>query len=366
MLSNSYVASKLADLLHTDGRITFSVLDGDQDFFGYQVLDADGNTYSPIIVRANAIPPITDFYNTRALSYTAFVKGIEDDRETIEEILINNMESEVEGLKWRLSNLVVNDVDEVFNGFEQVEEFVGSFLITIYYPMFVTGEDVTYKINGSIADVVGSNGLFNKAIIPNRPYGSNTSDIATGDEITLNLTISESTKDLLIDVVSKTYNKQYTLEIDYVFFTHVHTVVLTGGSYIFTSGTNVLTFNATFTRALPRTTIKLNGTTVNVMGFTPSMAITPRTKQDGSKQTARAESFSTRFAFSLENDNSAVVNLIASQVANHDNSKITVEWEFNEVTYTNDCVVDQANIPSSENPNAILTVVLVEGAFYGT
>lgn len=365
MLSSSYVAENLKDLLHQDGRITFSVVNVEQDFFGYQVKDADGNTYAPITLFANPIPPIMDFYTTRALSYTAYIKFLESDMEVVEDIILNALESEIDGNKWRLSTLNITSKDQADYGFDKVEEYIGNFTVTIYVPMFVTGQDIIYKINGVEVDVVGSSGLFNKAIIPNRPYGNNTSDVATGDEITLNLPIGTSTSDILLDVINKTYNKQYTLLIDYVFFTHTHTVVLTGGSYNFDAGTNALTFNATFTRALPRTTIKINNTTVNVMGFTPSMAISPITKQEGSKQKARAESFSTRFAFSIENDGSQVVNDVVGQIVNHTNEPFTVEWTFNGSTFTKQCIVEQGNIPSSENPNAIITVVMVEGAFYG-
>ena len=94
MLSSSYVAENLKDLLHQDGRITFSVVNVEQDFFGYQVKDADGNTYAPITLFANPIPPIMDFYTTRALSYTAYIKFLESDMEIVEDIILNALEAE--------------------------------------------------------------------------------------------------------------------------------------------------------------------------------------------------------------------------------------------------------------------------------
>ena len=213
----------LKDLLHQDGRITFSVVNVEQDFFGYQVKDADGNTYAPITLFANPIPPIMDFYTTRALSYTAYIKFLESDMEIVEDIILNALEAEIDGNKWRLSTLNITSKDQADYGFDKVEEYIGNFTVTIYVPMFVTGQDIIYKINGVEVDVVGSSGLFNKAIIPNRPYGNNTSEIATGDEITLNLPIGTSTSDILLDVDKQ--DLQQAIHVAYrlcIFYTHAH------------------------------------------------------------------------------------------------------------------------------------------------
>ena len=103
------------------------------------------------------------------------------------------------------------------------------------------------------------------------------------------------------------------------------------------------------------------------MGFTPSSRqLSPinKTRRPNKRQERKVFAI-TRFAFSLENDGSQVVNDVVGQIVNHTNEPFTVEWVFNGSTFTKQCIVEQGNIPSSENPNAIITVVMVEGAFYG-
>lgn len=367
LLLNSDVVSRLSDLLHDDGRLTFLVTENMQQFHGWQVKTADDESYIATVVQPLPIPIITDFYRTRELQYIIYLKGRMKDSETVEEIIKSNAEKVVEGDKWYLSNFIIQDVGNAKDGFGLAREFRATFRLSILVPLFVTNQDITVKIDDITVDKVILSGSFDKALVPNKEYGDNESDVATGEEYVITFPLSENEKvlDIFANVVSKKYNKEYEIKINAIVVEKTLNLVLSGGNFNFTTDTNTATFNAVFTRALERTTIKINDESINVIGFTPGINIVPIPISLNGRTGVRAESYTNTYAFQLENDGSSVINDIVSEIDTHTNKKFTVEWEFNGQTFVKDCVVQSGTIPTSENPNAIISVVLVGGAFYG-
>lgn len=362
------VVIKLSDLLHNDGRLTFLVTENIQQFHGWQVKTADDESYIATVVQALPIPPLTDFYRTRELQYVIYLKGRINDKEIVEEIVKNNEKATVDGNKWFLSNFIVQDVGNAKDGFSLTREFRATFRLSIHVPLFVTNQDITLKIDDVMVDRAVLSGSFDKALVPNQEYGDNESDIATGEEYVITFPLSENEKvlDIFANVVSKKYNKEYQIKINMIVVEKTLDLVLSGGNFAFTNDTNTAVFNAIFTRALGRTTIKINNESINVIGFTPGINIIPIPISLNGRTGVRSESYTNSYAFQLENDGSNVINDIVAEFDTHTNKKFTVEWDFNGHTFTKDCVVQSGTVPTSENPGAIISVVLVGGAFYGS
>lgn len=362
----SDVASKLQDKLNGSD-LTFRVTANEQQWYGYQVTSADDMDYIPAIVRALPIPVITEFYRTRALEYQVTLKGRLSSLNEAETIVNNLREFIVNNNKWFLSNFVVNEISNARDGRDIVKEFIANFRISIYVPLFITGNDAKLKINETEVNFVRISGVFSKALVPNRDYGENESDISTGEEYVITFPMSDNAtvNDIFNNLISKSYNKEYQIEIDFISVNKVMPLVLSGGTFLMNANTETAVFNAIFTRALERTPIKINGETVNVTGFTPTGSITPNPLNKNGKTLIRKESNTVAYQFQIENDKSDLVNNIVGEIFNHTNKKFTIAWEFNGIELETDCVVQMGSVPSSENPNALIQVVFVAGYFYG-
>lgn len=366
MLLNDIARLLQNELNNSD--LTFRVTANEQQWYGYQVRSADSMEYIPAVVRALPIPIITEFYRTRALEYMVTLKGKYSEADAVEGLLNSLSSFELDGKKSYISNFVVTEVSNAKEGFNLTREFIASFRLSVYVTFFLTGADAKLTIDGTQVDFVRLSGAFSKAIVPNREYGENESEVSTGEEyvITLPFSDNEKTVDILNNIMSNKYNKEYEIKVDFLMIEKTIGLVLSNGNFLISNNLEASTFNAVFTRALDRTSIKINGNTVNVIGFTPSMVIVPMPLNKDGRTKVRRESYTTTYQFQLENDKSNTVNDLVGQISNHTNKKFIIEWVFNDVPYVSECIVQSANVPSSENPNAIINVVLIGGNFYGS
>lgn len=363
----SDVANILQDKLN-ESELTFKVTSNEQVWFGYNVKSADLLDYIPVVVRSLPIPIITEFYRTRALEYAVELKGKIGDNETVEALIGSLREFKADGNNWYLSNFVVTDTGLGRDGRNLSREFRASFRITIYVPMFLLGNEVTVEVDEVPVDIMRVTGVFDKALVPNREYGDNESDISTGEEFIITIPLSDNAKvlDLFGNLVSKKYNKEYEIKFNFIVAEKTMSLVLSGGNFNIGADNNIVSFNAIFTRALERVAIKINSTTVNVIGFTPAMAIIPSPLNKGGETRVRRESYTTTYTMQLENDKSSLINDIVKEIDTHTNKKFTITWEFNGLIFSKDCILQSGNVPSSENPNAIITAIFVGGSFYGS
>lgn len=359
----SDVANYLQDKLNS-GDVTFRITANEQRWYNYAVRSADDMDYVAGVVRALPIPVITDYYRTRALDYIVTLKGRIDHETAVESIVNGLQEFVVEGNKWYLSNFVVDSVGNARDGKALTREFRASFRLSIYVPFFLTGQDVTVKIDGVEIPFIRITSSHDKALIPNRPYGlSNFSDINTGEELVLNIPVLENSKviELFSAVKNNSYNREFNVSIDYKVLEKAHNLVLSGGNALITNDTNGISFNAVFTKALERTLITINGQTIDVYGFTPNMSIVPNPLIIEGRTITRPANATISYQMQLVNDKSELITNIVTDAFNKNQRLYTISWEFNGSPITTECRVQANSIPSSENANALVQVIFTEG-----
>ncbi len=363
----SDVANSLQDKLNSS-ELTFKITANEQQWFNYAVMSADNMDYVAGVVRALPIPIITEFYRTRALQYAVTLKGKVGHLNDVETLVNELSEFIVNDKKWYLSNFVVEGIGNARDGERLSREFRANFRVSIFVPLFITGADVKLKINDEPVDFVRLNGVFSKALVPNRMFDDdNESEISTGEEYVFTFPLSDNAtvNDIFSNVVSKAYNKEYDIEIDFISVNKVMPLVLSGGNFNMGATTETAVFSAIFTRTTERTPIKINGETINVIGFTPNGAGIPKPLNKGGKTLVRNEANTVNYQMSIENDKSVLVTDIVKEIFNNTNKKFIIEWEFNDETITTECVIQTGNVPTSENPNALVNVVFGAGYFYG-
>lgn len=363
----SEVANTLQDKLNSS-ELTFKVTANEQIWRGYELLSADDIDYLPVVVRTLPVPPVTDFYRTRALGYLVTLKG-KMEHEGIVERLINDLrEFSVDGDKWYLSNFVVEDTGNARDGRALTKEFRASFRLSIYVPFFLTGADCSVKVDGVEIPFIRISSVHDKALIPNKAYNlENYNDINVGEELIFNIPIVDNEKvlELFGSVKDNSYNREFEVTVDYKVLEKTNRLVLTGGSDIITNDTSGMTFNAVFTKALERTSISINGIGIDVFGFTPSASITPNPLNKGGITRVRSESSTITYQMQLINDKSELISDIVEETFKHTNKKFVIAWEFNDRVIQTECIVQIGSVPSSENPNALIQVVFTAGYFYG-
>lgn len=361
----SDVANSLQDKLNSS-ELTFKITANEQQWFNYAVMSADNMDYVAGVVRALPIPIITEFYRTRALQYAVTLKGKVGHLDTVETLINELSEFVVDGNKWHLSNFVVDEIGNARDGKGLAREFRANFRVSVFVPLFITGNDVKLKINDTDVKFVRMSGTFSKALVPNREYGENESDISTGEEYVISFPLSNNlvVNEIVSNVMNKSYNKEYQLEIDFVSINKVMPLVLSGGNFLINADNNTIVVNAIFTRATERTPIKINGETINVIGFTPNGAGLPKPLNVKGKTYVRNEATTVTYQMQLENDKSELITGIVKEIFNNTNKKFNIEWVFNEEIIETECVVTTGSVPISENPNALVSVVFSAGYFY--
>lgn len=366
MLGLKYVADMLQDKLHEDGRIAFNVTDVMQHWFGYSVKNADGSNYVPIVINVLGYPRIRNNYDTRTLMYEGVIKGVEEDRMTVEAILNSLNEFTIDGNKWYISDFRVDEITKASDNGRRVAEYRGRFRLDIDVPLFITGNDIGIKINDVDVEAVGGGGIFDKALISNIAFGdNNVSNVNTGEEITFTFPLSANAMvtDIFSNVVDKTFNKQYQFDIDFGILTKRVDLTLTNGTYQYSANNDVFRFNATFERTLPRTVITINDYTVAAIGFIPSMTMTPSPRQQGNVMVERGSAWSYAYNFQLENDGSQLITQLLNEYDDPQNKEFIIEHEVNGKLLSQSCVLKNISFPIAENPNAIIIITLGVGDF---
>lgn len=355
MLLLKDVALELQQILNDQQELSFLVTDSVQNWYNYDIKDADGKKYIPTVVTKLPTPIMVEYYTTRALEYSISLKGLADHRNAVEELIKNKESLIVDGYEWKLSNFIVNDITTK----EDVREFYATFRLTIFVQTFITGNDVEVTVGGSKINVVGINGAFDKMLIPNIPYNMGDNLTATGSEFAITMVLDTNTADIFGAITDNTYNKVYLIKLDFKAVEIEFNAVLSGGGINAIVNNQPITFNATFIKALPRNIITINGASVPVIGFTPQVSVEPAPRQYDKTIKNKASSVTYAYQLQLINDGSAAANALIQEIHNHNNTKFTLSFDGK----SRDCIVLNGTVPSAEHPNAIISVTLGDGYF---
>ena len=349
----SDVAITLEGLLNAAGDITFSVTDSLQNWFNWNIKDADGNSYVPIVVQAQPVPELDDYYTTRRYSYTARLKGQNSQRGAIEAVVKNAGTD-----KWKLSNFIVNDT---FNS-EGVSGFIASFRITVIVQTNVKGRDVKIKINDTPVRVVDGFDSFDKALISSIEFGNNSSLINTGSEHSFVFVLdgNAAVDEIFNDIINDSFNKLYEFEFNYIAATVTVSLTLRRGTVKYNDSNDPVMVGAVFTRGLERREVTINDVPVSAIGFTPQLVVDPLARSSNGVTKLRGGNVSRNYSFYLENDKSTVINELIDEFKTYTGKIFNLKFKMNDIEIETECLLLNFLAPSSENADAVFNITLGE------
>ena len=195
----------------------------------------------------------------------------------------------------------------------------------IYYTFgfvwqFVLGgipdEDSSFTIDGTALEVVGVAFSSDKRVIPNVAYGNaNTKPVgATGFTLSLTVPAKNVTinKNLFADLLSKKYNKSYTIVWTIAnFHTQTYSMVLRSGTANYVRD-QLISYTLTFEEALTRTVLTVDGVTLPVvsMNMTRTNTLKANAQATEMKHTPTESTYMMEVQFGYDSTVSKSVELL--------------------------------------------------------
>lgn len=360
------IRDNLIEQFNKEGNILFRISPYMQQFYDNDILDIDGMHYVAGVITEVEMPRIENFYQTKNREFEILVKGVQSDLAEVQRIVSASSQFKVGSDTYYLGDLIVNDIKNQENKDSRIKVFYGTLRLGVQSPKYVTGNDVTYKIDDVDVQVVQGVDVFDKALISTVEFGDNYSDINTGQEQSFNFVVGNNQKvdEIFLNIINNTFNKSFVFEIDYKVAVMTVELVLRRGTVMRYSDNRPLMFTAVFTRALERQTIKINNQPIVAINFNPQLSIIPLVTNQGGKTKQRAVNTSNTYGFYLENDKSPLITEMIKEFKNHTNKKFTLEFSINGINFQEECIITNLVFTSSENTNAVLNVTMGEGVFF--
>lgn len=341
----SDIAITLEGMLNAAGDITFLVTDSAQNWFSWHIKDADGNVYAPVVIQAQPVPLMEDYYTTRRYTYIGRLKGLNKYRDDIEEIIQSAGTD-----KWMLDNFIVNDT----NNREANNQFMATFRITIIAPTHIVGNDIVVKLDDEPVNVMRVSGIFDKMLLPNIPYGTGDNIVATGSEFTLTMPLDTTTAHVFAAMADNTYNRAYDLEIDFKAVAGRFMAVLTGGNFVTDINNNTVAYNARFIKAMDRGIIKIDDFDIPVISHTLTMSTQLETRRVDREIKVRGGNITNMHNLQLINDGSQVAINIINEIKQQSNRRFELKVHDEIIS----CVIVNGIISQGEHPNAVINVTM--------
>lgn len=342
------------------GDLLFQTTETIQQVYDNNILDEDGKPYIATIINEFEMPIVKDFFTTRTREFELVLKGHANLVDDVREIVNDSKRFKVNDNTYFLGNLNVEDVLTEDYGNGKISVFYATLRVSVEVPIYITGADVKVEINDKPVKVIQANDTHDKALLSSIGFGDNTSATNTGSEHIYTFVLESATSDLFKDVRNETYNKTYTFDFDFVVMTQKIDLVLRRGIINWGENNNAITFTCVFERALPRTTIKLNGYDVEAMGFTPQLAMeTILLEQEGMNRLVDGTRTKV-YNMQLVNDKSQVINDILDDYEYKLGSTFDLEYKINNRTITNKVKIINLLMSVGENPFAVFNVTFGE------
>lgn len=237
--------------------------------------------YTPVLLKRVTSGMQNDFVQgIYRETYIAELLGYDDDKEALQSIFTQYVYSETQTdsktigswtvLKAYTQNITyINNVNAT-DGTNK-ERIVYTFSFTWDFVIGGIGDNLsTFTLNGSAIDVVGVSYVSDKITIANIPLGTNTRPLgATGFSLSLTIPMIDETtnKALFADLVSKSFNKSYTVAWVITGYGSVsYSMTLVRGSVNYQRD-QLLSYTVTFEEALARTTLTVDSITLPVLDF---------------------------------------------------------------------------------------------------
>lgn len=362
MLSIDNIIIELKEQFNQKGNINFHFLKYQQQYYDAGLKDKDGIDYVVGIIYEQPMPIITNYYQTRVRNFDIGVRFNMSIHDEVMRMVNEVKQFKVDEITYTLGELIVDNVELVDDGETKTQVANGSLRLIVDVPIFITGADVGYKIDGVDVEVIGGNDIFDKALLATVDFGNNYSDINTGSELTFTFAVGGNNKvnEIFTHVMNNSFNKTFTFEIDYIVAKMTADLVLRSGNIVRTNNTQALMFTATFERALERFPIKINGHRIQAIGFTSQMVNELLVRKVEPFNKAKMGVGTNTYSFFLSNDKSEIVNDIIIESRDKLGTKFVVEYDINGIEFSKTCELFNLIVSSSENTNAVLNITLME------
>lgn len=253
--------------------------------------------YTPVLLKRVSSGMQDDFVQgIYRDSYVCELLGYEDDKTSLEKIFSQYVYDETETDSktigsWTVLKAYTQDVTFVntVNATDGTNRERIVYMFSFTWDFIIGGisdSASNFTINGSAIDVVGVSYISDKISIANIPYGTNVRPLgSTGFTLSLTIPMIDSTtnKNLFADLVSKSFNKSYTVAWTITGYGSVsYSMTLVRGSVNYQRD-QLISYTVTFEEALARTTFTVDSVSLPVLAMTYSRKSTPANNADGTE-----------------------------------------------------------------------------------
>jgi hypothetical protein len=330
----NYIQGELNDTATTlQHEVVFYVTENEQKYNDYitQMEYAVGNDITPTAVllkRIFATKQDDYVYGKMLETYQLEVLAFESDKDKVEQIFYaftvdqntNDFDTTL-NLKKNHSHLTFVGLTNSKNGtnrhfisyrYEFTWDYVLGSIISDASTLTITGLNSNNPI-----DFLGLAFTNDKISIPNKAYGVNSLPSSNGQQLAITFPMNASTVSLFNAVVSDNYNSVYLLTWAITgFATVILSMVLRGGTVNYNRD-DLISFTATFEKALPRTLMLVNSADIPLLSFSfnrdYNVESIVKVEQVESRHVSTGATITARFA----HDKSTQSNLLLSDILNH-------------------------------------------------
>jgi hypothetical protein len=314
-------------------------------------------------------------------TYQLEVLAFESDKDKVEQIFYEFTEDQNRNDFDTTLNLKKNHSHLTFVGLTNSKNGTNRHLISYRYEFtwdYVLGSIIsdasTLKITGlnnnNAIDFLGLAFTNDKISIPNVDFGNNTLSSTNGQQLAITFPINASTLGLFNEIIANTYNKRYTITWTIVGFGSpvVLEMILRGGTVNYNRD-DLISFTATFEKALPRTTMKVNNADIPLLSFSfnrdYNVESIIKVEQVETRHVSSGATITARFA----HDNTATSRLLLSDILNHNLDRVyaltvgitgTTSVTANHITHTDNYIIRSGNYQYEQSGELIYEITFVK------
>jgi len=294
-LTEKVISNKIQEALNTisntlydseviDTKVVFKITPNVADYdtmVDMEYVVGDSINYTPVLLKSVASSMQDDFISgTYTEGYICEILAFDKDKDSIEKIFNQYAYDESLNDSFTIDDWTILKANTSRIRFNQTYSATdGSNEDRISYSFDFTWQFVlggimdgasSFKINTKAIDVIGVSFVSDKLSIANVAFGDNVTPIgATGFTLSLTIPAQNLTdnKALYSDLLSKQYNKQYTIEwVISNFHTQSYDMLLRSGTVNYQRD-QLISYTLTFEEALPRTSITVDSINLPILDF---------------------------------------------------------------------------------------------------
>lgn len=372
VLSNlaNYIQGELNDIANG---IVFYVTDSEQKFDdAFTQMELSTDTFitptAVLLKRVFATKQDDYVYGKMLETYSLEILGFQDNKDEIERVFDVFTEQQNTNDFDATDNLKKNHGKIAFVGLVNSKNGTNKHFISYRYDFtwdYVLGSVISdassLSINGTVVDFLGLAFSNDKILIPNKAFGTNTLASTNGQQLAITFPINNDTAGLFSDIIGDTYNKTYTLVWSITGFASVTlTMVLRGGTVNYNRD-ELISFTATFEKALSRTEVLVNNQRIPILSFSfnrdYNVESIVKVEEVESQHISSAATVTIRFA----HDKSTQSNNLLSDIINHNlDREYVLDFDFDTVQHTDTYILRSGTHQFEQSGELLYEVTFVK------